>query len=245
MLPGGIQRHGDQLARHPRADGRAAGRDSGRDRAPTPWSRPASSAPSGRGCGGWRSCRPALRGTGGCGGARAPDHLVLEAPRGPTSKPVAWWLTLQGRQSACEIRFELAHMVVEGELARLGHQVSEATVRRILRARRPHPRLGGLLPDSGVVQAVQQPGPLRCGPAARSTRTLCVPKTSSKSCDQAIFVDQATDASVSSDAVLVEIDRFGQRRQRRGAVQRAVRPVLVMVDLVLVHDPPQMVLVPD
>ena len=134
MLPGGIQRHGDQLARHPRADGRAAGRDSGRDRAPTPWSRPASSAPSGRGCGGWRSCRPALRGTGGCGGARAPDHLVLEAPRGPTSKPVAWWLTLQGRQSACEIRFELAHMVVEGELARLGHQVSEATVRRILRA---------------------------------------------------------------------------------------------------------------
>jgi hypothetical protein len=28
-------------------------------------------------------------------------------------------------------------------------------------------------------------------------------------------------------------------------VQRAVRPVLVMVDLVLVHDPPQMVLVPD
>jgi hypothetical protein len=38
---------------------------------------------------------------------------------------------------------------------------------------------------------------------------LCVPKTSSKSCDQAIFVDQATGASLSSDAVLVEIDRFG------------------------------------
>ena len=38
---------------------------------------------------------------------------------------------------------------------------------------------------------------------------LCVPKTSSTSCDQAIFVDQATDASLSSDAVLVEIDRFG------------------------------------
>src|ERR1019366_7306994 len=52
------------------------------------------------------------------------------------------------------------------------------------------------------------------------------------------------DASVSSDAVLVAIDRFGQLLQRRGAVQRAVRPVLVMVDLVLAQDPPQMVLVP-
>ena len=39
--------------------------------------------------------------------------------------------------------------------------------------------------------------------------TLCVPKTSSMSCDQAIFVDQATDASLSSDAVLTEIDRLG------------------------------------
>ena len=38
---------------------------------------------------------------------------------------------------------------------------------------------------------------------------LCVPKTSSTSCDQAIFVDQATDVSLSSDAVLVEIDRLG------------------------------------
>ena len=31
---------------------------------------------------------------------------------------------------------------------------------------------------------------------------LCVPKTSSASCDQPIFVDQASDASVSSDTVL-------------------------------------------
>jgi hypothetical protein len=42
-----------------------------------------------------------------------------------------------------------------------------------------------------------------------------VPKTSSKPCDQAIFIDQAIGASVSSDAALVEIDRFGQRFQRR------------------------------
>jgi hypothetical protein len=57
-------------------------------------------------------------------------------------------------------------------------------------------------------------------------RCLCVPRTSSKSCDQAIFVDQAIDASVSSDAVLVEVDRLGQPFQRRGTVQRAVWPVL-------------------
>ena len=67
---------------------------------------------------------------------------------------------------------------------------------------------------------------------------LCVPKTSSTSCDQAVFVDHATGVSASSDAVLIEIDRFGQRFQRRGAVQGAVRPVLIVVDLVLAQDPP-------
>src|ERR1035441_2374867 len=74
---------------------------------------------------------------------------------------------------------------------------------------------------------------------------LCVPKTSSTSCDQAIFVDQGTDARLSSDAVLTEIDRLGWGWQRRGAGQGAVRPVLVVVDLVLAQDPPQMSLVPD
>src|ERR1019366_3695948 len=63
----------------------------------------------------------------------------------------------------------------------------------------------------------------------RIAMRVCVPKTSSTSCDQAIFVDQATDVSVFSDAVLVEADRFGQRLQRRGAVQGAVRPGLVVV----------------
>jgi hypothetical protein len=37
---------------------------------------------------------------------------------------------------------------------------------------------------------------------------LYVPKTSSTSCDQAIFVDQATDTSPFTDAVLAEIDRL-------------------------------------
>jgi hypothetical protein len=34
---------------------------------------------------------------------------------------------------------------------------------------------------------------------------LCVPKTSSTSCDQAVFFDQAAAMSLFSDAVLVEI----------------------------------------
>ncbi len=41
------------------------------------------------------------------------------------------------------------------------------------------------------------------------TRGLCVPKTSSMSCDEVIFVYQATDASLSSDAVPRKIDGFG------------------------------------
>jgi hypothetical protein len=83
-----------------------------------------------------------------------------------------------------------------------------------------------------------------CCHVLRRLAVLWVPKTSSMSCDQAIFVDQATDTSVSSDAVLLKIDRFGQRFQRR-AVQGAVRAVLIVVGLVLAQDPPQMGLVPD
>jgi epoxide hydrolase len=44
---------------------------------------------------------------------------------------------------------------------------------------------------------------------SRIADALCVPKTSSTSCDQAVFVDQTTDASLSSDPVLTEIDRLG------------------------------------
>jgi transcriptional regulator GlxA family with amidase domain len=40
-------------------------------------------------------------------------------------------------------------------------------------------------------------------------RDVCVPKTSSKSCDQAIFADQTTDASMPSDPVLTEIGQLG------------------------------------
>ena len=40
-------------------------------------------------------------------------------------------------------------------------------------------------------------------------RAVCVPKTSSTSCDQSIFVDQTTDATLFPDAVLVEVGWFG------------------------------------
>jgi hypothetical protein len=38
---------------------------------------------------------------------------------------------------------------------------------------------------------------------------LCGPKTSSTSCDQAIFVDQVADASLFPDAALAEVDWLG------------------------------------
>ena len=38
---------------------------------------------------------------------------------------------------------------------------------------------------------------------------VCVPKTSSTLCDQAVFVDKTTGVSLPSDAVPVEIHRFG------------------------------------
>ena len=58
------------------------------------------------------------------------------------------------------------------------------------------------------------------------------------SCDQAIFADHATDASLPSYAVPVEIDRFGRGFQRRSCIREAVRPVLIVVDLVLAQDLP-------
>jgi hypothetical protein len=37
---------------------------------------------------------------------------------------------------------------------------------------------------------------------------LCVPKTLSTSCDQAVFVDEAAGVSLSADTVPLEIDRL-------------------------------------
>jgi hypothetical protein len=51
------------------------------------------------------------------------------------------------------------------------------------------------------------PEPIAAG-ASKSAWTLWMPETSSTSCDQVIFVDQASGASLSSDAVLLKIDWF-------------------------------------
>jgi hypothetical protein len=71
-----------------------------------------------------------------------------------------------------------------------GHAASDESAR--IGIRRP-------LPWSGLVVSTDR------------ASTVWVPKTLSKSCEQAIFVDLATDARVSSDAVLLKIDGFGQR----------------------------------
>ena len=44
---------------------------------------------------------------------------------------------------------------------------------------------------------------------AGSVHQVCVPTILSTPCDQAIFVDQATDASLPSDAVVLKVDWFG------------------------------------
>jgi hypothetical protein len=53
----------------------------------------------------------------------------------------------------------------------------------------------------------QRYGKIAC--MAEPISHLCVPRTLSTSCDQAVFVDHATDASVPPDVVSLKIDRFG------------------------------------
>ena len=59
--------------------------------------------------------------------------------------------------------------------------------------------------DPQAAEPVQQGEGLLDHPAVH----VWVPKTSSTSCDQAIFVDQPSDMSSFSDAVVAEVDRFG------------------------------------
>jgi hypothetical protein len=52
---------------------------------------------------------------------------------------------------------------------------------------------------------VDHAGHQRCN----AIQGVWVPITSSTSCDQVIFIDHASDVSLFSDAVLVEVDRLG------------------------------------
>jgi hypothetical protein len=107
----------------------------------------------------------------------------------------------------------------------------ESTVSTLTKIMETHRRLNEIVATAGEM-------------GIATTVHLWVPRTSSTLCDQAIFVEQNTGASLSSNAVLLKIDRFGQRFQQRRPVQETVRPVLVVVVLVIAQDPPQMALVP-
>ena len=64
-------------------------------------------------------------------------------------------------------------------------------------------------PPAHLAQPRAARGRRRRTPGKGAARSLWGPRTSSMSCDQAVLVDHATDANVSSDTVLLKIDRFG------------------------------------
>ena len=60
---------------------------------------------------------------------------------------------------------------------------------------------------------------------------------SSGSCCERVFVDDAPDPVVSTDAVVVEVgDRCGQRPQRSGLGEGAVGAMLVVMSFVFAED---------
>ena len=63
------------------------------------------------------------------------------------------------------------------------------------------------LPDQALVRV--RVSSFNRGEVTDLPQMLWVPKTSSTSRDQVIFVDRAAGASLPSDAVLLKIDRFG------------------------------------
>jgi|GEM_PF-1242458 len=72
------------------------------------------------------------------------------------------------------------------------------------------PRGLGKITDGTPVRALRNAGPVKAvAVGALPDGTLWVPRTSSMSCDKAVFVDYAADARVSSDTMLLKIDRFG------------------------------------
>jgi hypothetical protein len=66
------------------------------------------------------------------------------------------------------------------------------------------------------------------------TQDLSVPKTPSGSCRERVLVDETADPVVPVDAERVQIaNGCGQRRERSGLAERAMRPVGVVMSLVL------------
>src|ERR1039457_4915997 len=80
---------------------------------------------------------------------------------------------------------------------------------------------------------------------AITPRTLCVPRTSSKSCDQAIFADQATDASCFRMRYCSRLTGSGTGVSGAAPCRERCGRCWLWWGLVLAQDPPQMVLVPD
>jgi putative transposase len=91
------------------------------------------------------------------------------------------------------------------QLNREGTEVARCTVARLMRDL----GLRGARRGKRVRTTIADPAAVRPADLVKRHFSLCVPITSSTSCHQAIFVDQATDLSSSSDAVQVEIDRLG------------------------------------
>jgi hypothetical protein len=89
------------------------------------------------------------------------------------------------------------------------HDEAAQAIRDLVKLREAQPDQGIFDPDLGRTVRYLF---LRNGVLANADylfASLCVPITSSTSCDQVIFVDQATNVSVFSDTVPVEVDRFG------------------------------------
>src|ERR1019366_4050361 len=137
-----------------------------------------------------------------------PNARAARRPDGPSLKITPGWSAIRSPSSMSRCA---SAEVVEPAVApaRRRNRASRAASKRIER---------GEVMYYIVTYALQ-----RFGAGWRAPGCLCVPITSSTSCDQVIFVDQAIDVSLSSDAVQVEVDRLGERFQRRGAAQGAVR----------------------
>ena len=65
------------------------------------------------------------------------------------------------------------------------------------------------LPGGVIYQATKDFAPLDRQVQRSASRWPVRAETSSTSCDQAVFVDQAPDASLSCYAVLLKVNRFG------------------------------------